>query len=285
MSILITECPRDAMQGLHTFIPTEQKVAYLNTLLTAGFNVLDYGSFVSPKAIPQMKDTADTTAQLIESKTELLAIVANERGALDALSFDKVSYLGFPLSVSETFQQRNTRKSIAEALENVKKIHGLCEQHGRKLQVYLSMAFGNPYGDPYDETRLETAARELSQAGIKTIALADTIGVATAPLIKKTFAHLTNLLSDVHFSAHLHTRPNEALSKLEAAYEGGCRHFESALKGLGGCPMAQDGLVGNVATEQVLAFAKKHNIKTHVNETAYQQALQAADKLFSAFLI
>ena len=276
------ECPRDAMQGWPHPIATATKVAYLQQLLQVGFDILDCGSFVSPKAIPQMADTKAVLAQLdtTNSTTKLLTIVANLRGAEEAVAFSQISYVGFPLSVSETFQLRNTNKTIAEALEEIKAIQSLCTIHGKELVVYLSMGFGNPYGDPYDTNYILQIVHQLVAMGIRTISLADTVGVAAPSTIAYLFDALIPAFKEVRFGAHFHSTWETATEKIQTALAHGCTYFDSAMKGIGGCPMAKDDLVGNIASEQLLAFLQKNNLPVHINETAFQEALQQAQQLF-----
>ncbi|MTI20719.1 hydroxymethylglutaryl-CoA lyase, partial [Fulvivirga sp. RKSG066] len=241
----IIECPRDAMQGIHEFIPTQEKTDYINELLKVGFDTIDFGSFVSPKAIPQMKDTAEVLRglELDGTKSKLLAIVANLRGAQDASSFDEITYLGFPFSISETFQQRNTNKSILEALNSLDEIQNLCVKHDKKLVSYISMGFGNPYDDPYNVEIVAKFTDILASMGIKIISLADTIGVSNKENIDYLYKGLIKEYPDVEFGAHLHSNPKTAIDKIVAAYEAGCRRFDGAINGYGGCPMAKDELV------------------------------------------
>lgn len=277
------ECPRDAMQGLKEFIPTQKKVAYLNQLLKVGFDTLDFGSFVSPKAIPQMQDTAEVLQQLdlSGSKTKLLAIVANERGARQACQLESIQYLGFPLSISETFQQRNTNKSIQEALNTVNEIQDLCVQFNKKQVVYISMGFGNPYGDPYDVEIVEKFTDILVTLQIPIVSLADTIGVAQPDQIDYLFKSLITKFPSVEFGAHLHSNPGTSVQKIEAAFNSGCQRFDGAIKGFGGCPMAKDELVGNMATETILSFLDSHNAAPKLNREELGKALLLADKVFS----
>ena len=276
------ECPRDAMQGWSHPIATATKVAYLQQLLQVGFDILDCGSFVSPKAIPQMADTKAVLAQLdtTNSTTKLLTIVANLRGAEEAVAFSQISYLGFPLSISETFQLRNTNKTIAEALEEIKAIQSLCTIHGKELVVYLSMGFGNPYGDPYDTDYIIQIVQQLEAMGIRTISLADTVGVAAPTTIAYLFDALIPAFKEVRFGAHFHSTWDTADEKIATALAHGCTYFDSAMKGIGGCPMAKDDLVGNIASEQLLAYLQKNNLPVHIKETAFQEALQQAQQLF-----
>jgi len=276
------ECPRDAMQGWPHPIATATKVAYLQQLLQVGFDILDCGSFVSPKAIPQMADTKAVLAQLdtTNSTTKLLTIVANLRGAEEAVAFSQISYLGFPLSISETFQLRNTNKTIAEALEEIKAIQSLCTIHGKELVVYLSMGFGNPYGDPYDTDFIIQIVQQLVAMGIRTISLADTVGVAAPTTIAYLFDALIPAFKEVRFGAHFHSTWDTADEKIATALAHGCTYFDSAMKGIGGCPMAKDDLVGNIASEQLLAYLQKNNLPVHIKETAFQEALQQAQQIF-----
>lgn len=276
----IIECPRDAMQGISDFIPTEKKVAYLNALLKVGFDTLDSGSFVSPKAIPQMKDTADVLSQLNDSKTKLLAIVANQRGADDACAFERIDYLGYPFSVSETFQQRNTNKSIGQSLSLVEDLQSSCQKHGKQLVVYLSMAFGNPYGDHWHEDIVAKWGEKLSELDVKTLALSDTIGVSNPSNIERLFSLLISEYPKVEWGAHLHTHPESWREKVETAYNSGCRRFDGAIKGFGGCPMAKDDLVGNMPTEKLVSFTQEKKIETGVNTLAFESAYNKAIDTF-----
>lgn len=280
--VKIVECPRDAMQGWRHFIPTETKIAYLNTLLEVGFDTLDFGSFVSPKAIPQMADTLEVLNQLQDntSPTKLLAIVANYRGAEEAVAHDHIKYLGFPFSISETFQLRNTNKTIADALELVKQIQALCLKHEKVLVIYISMGFGNPYGDPYDKDVVIRWVNEMAGMGIQIISLADTVGVANPDNISYLFSHIIPSFPDVEFGAHFHSAPQSRLEKLTAAYDNGCRRFDVAINGIGGCPMAKEELVGNMATETLLHFLEKRNIPTAINTDALRKAQEAAARIF-----
>ena len=278
----ITECPRDAMQGLHQFIPTEVKIEYINTLLHTGFDVLDFGSFVSPKAVPQMSDTTEVLAglDLSGSHTKLLAIIANLKGANIAAGHEEITFMGYPFSVSETFQKRNTNAGIEESLEVVKEIQEICLRNDKELLIYLSMAFGNPYGDPWEPGIVSDYAGKMTSLGIKYIALADTVGVSTPDTISPLFKELINNHPEIEFGAHLHSNPATWHEKIEAAWEVGCRKFDSALRGFGGCPMADDQLVGNIATENLLSFAKEKDMEYPVNSIYYKKALQLSDKVF-----
>ena len=252
----IIECPRDAMQGISEFIPTDIKAAYINQLLKVGFDTIDFGSFVSPKAIPQLKDTAEVLAKLDLENTssKLLAIIANTRGATDACKFQEINYLGFPLSVSEQFQQRNTNKSIDESLKSVEEIQNLAVKNNKELVVYLSMAFGNPYGENYHPDIVAELTEKLHQLEIGIVALSDTIGVSSPTNIAPLFSTLIQEYPTIEFGAHFHTTPDKWEEKVESAYQNGCRRFDAALKGYGGCPMAKDDLVGNMPTEKLITY-------------------------------
>jgi hydroxymethylglutaryl-CoA lyase len=278
----IIECPRDAMQGVHEFIPTEKKAAYINSILKVGFDTVDFGSFVSPKAIPQLRDTAMVLEQLdlATSNSKLLAIIANARGAQDAVEFEEITYLGFPFSISETFQQRNTNSSMEESLFRIEEIQDLCIRNKKKLIVYLSMAFGNPYGDEWNSDIVITWTKKIAQMGIKTIALSDTIGVSTPATISYLFSKLIPEFPGIEIGAHLHTTPDTWEEKVQAAYTSGCRRFDSAIKGYGGCPMAADQLTGNMPTEKLISYFKNKNIATGLNETAFTDAIQIAGNTF-----
>lgn len=282
--IQLVECPRDAMQGIPDFIDTAIKAAYINQLLEVGFHTIDFGSFVSPKAIPQMRDTAEVLEMLDlhKAKSKLLAIVANVRGAEDALHFQEIDLLGFPLSVSETFQQRNTNASIAEALKTVESIQHLCEAKGKKQVVYLSMGFGNPYGDPNSPELIAEFVEKLAQLQIETISLSDTIGAATSELITELFKVNTQAFPQIQFGAHLHSRPDSIEEKVMAALKGGCRRFDGALKGYGGCPMAKDDLVGNMATEVMVETLEKEGYDLGLNKSELTESLKLARFVFNS---
>lgn len=281
--IKLIECPRDAMQGIPEFIDTAIKAAYINQLLEVGFDTIDFGSFVSPKAIPQMRDTAEVLSllDLHQSKSKLLAIVANVRGAEEALHFEEIDFLGFPLSVSETFQQRNTKASISEALQTVDTIQNLCEAKGKKQVVYLSMGFGNPYGDPYSPEIIAEFVEKLSLLGIETISLSDTIGVADTNLISTLFEIQIQAFPQIEFGAHLHSRLDGIEEKVLAGLRGGCRRFDGALKGFGGCPMAADKLVGNMATEVMIATLEKSGYDLKINKAEFLEAMKLAKFVFN----
>lgn len=278
----LVECPRDAMQGIHDFIPTELKVNYLNALLKVGFDTLDFGSFVSPKAIPQMRDTAEVLEKidLSSSSTKLLAIIANKRGAEDACRFEQVRYLGFPLSLSETFQLRNTNKTIVAAFEELKEIQDLTVRNGKTLVVYLSMGFGNPYGDPYDAAYLEEFVNKLKALGVTIVCPSDTIGVSAPDNITYLFSSLIGKFPDIEFGAHLHSTPATALEKLEAAYQAGCRRFDGAVRGFGGCPMAKDELTGNMATETIIGYFESLSVDLQLNKQKFIEAVALSSEVF-----
>ncbi|MFN3840303.1 MAG: hydroxymethylglutaryl-CoA lyase [Cyclobacteriaceae bacterium] len=278
----LIECPRDAMQGLEGFIPTSQKVRYINQLLQVGFDTIDFGSFVSSRAIPQMRDTAEVLAGLNwkESNSKLLAIVANKRGAEEAVQHEGITYLGFPLSISETFQQRNTNKSITEALNTVSEIQDLCVLHKKEQVVYISMGFGNPYGDPYDAETVVRFVDILATLGISIISLADTIGAANPENIAKLFHNLTRAFPRLELGVHLHSNPATAKEKIEAAWQAGCRRFDGAIRGFGGCPMANDELVGNLATETIIHYLDSVNATPQINRKALAESLRIAGEIF-----
>ncbi len=281
--VKITECPRDAMQGIKKFIPTELKAKYINALLNVNFDVLDFGSFVSPKVIPQMKDTADVLKllDLSNSNTQLLSIVANNSGATKACAFDEISILGFPFSISETFQLRNTNSTIEESLKRVEFIQNLCEKKNKTLLVYISMGFGNPYNDPWNTEIVWKWTKELSQLGIRILSFADTIGVSNPEKIKYVFENIVPEFPDVEFGAHLHTAPHNWQEKIEAAYDSGCRRFDGALKGYGGCPMAEDKLVGNMPTENMIDYFNEKNISLSINKEHLKTAFRVLPEVFT----
>ena len=281
-SIKLVECPRDAMQGLQDFVPTELKAQYINLLLKVGFDTIDFGSFVSAKAIPQMRDTAELVKllDLSHTNTKLLAIIANERGAKDACEFEEINYLGFPFSVSETFQQRNTNSSIEESLTRVEVIQNLCHHNKKELVVYLSMGFGNPYGDDWNLEILSQWTEVLIKKGIKTLSLADTTGVSTVEKINEIFPYLLVQYPQIEWGLHLHSTPESSFQKIEAAFAAGCTRMDSAIKGFGGCPMATDNLTGNIATENVLTYLKEKNHVNFINESAWEEAFLFSSKIF-----
>ena len=282
--IYLTECPRDAMQGISAFIPTELKINYLNALLDCGFDRLDFGSFVSPKAIPQLQDTALVLAELNPSNTDLLAIIANERGMDQALEFERISYLGYPFSVSEQFQQRNTNASIKESKQRLKHIASQVHASNRTLMLYLSMGFGNPYGDPWSVDLVVDYAKELYEDfGITNFALSDTIGSASPELIKELFNRVSMALPTLEVGVHLHTNPNRATALIEAALATGCTHFDVAMLGIGGCPMAKDELTGNLATETIFDVCVQQGIANGIDSQAFQKANRLATTIFNTY--
>jgi len=281
-SIKIIECPRDAMQGIVEFIPTSVKINYINSLLKCGFDTIDFGSFVSPKAIPQLRDTALVLKGLeLTEKTKLLAIVANERGAKEALEYDEINCIGFPFSISEQFQLRNTNSSISAAFETVSRIQDLVTKKNKTLIVYLSMGFGNPYGDEWSpKLALAWAEKLVNELGISTLALSDTIGCATAESVRGLFEVFSSELPGIELGAHFHVKPNYSFSLLDAAFGAGCRRFDVAFKGMGGCPMAKDELTGNLGTEELLDWMALNNIDNMLDKLAFSTAEAEARRLF-----
>jgi len=282
MAFKIIECPRDAMQGIHEFIPTSTKIKYIQQLLKVGFDTLDVGSFVSPRAIPQMKDTAEVLNRLdlSETDTKLLCIVANNKGADNAMAFDQVDYLGFPFSVSETFQVRNTNSTIEEAVKRVDYIQNLCEKHGKALVVYLSMGFGNPYGDPWSPEIVEQWTDHMVQRDVKIISLSDTIGVSNPENIRSIYSQLSKSYPQIEIGAHLHTRPESWKEKIQAAYDSGCTRYDGAIKGYGGCPMAADTLTGNMPTESLLSFLLENNESPGLDASEFSEAMRMSAGVF-----
>jgi hydroxymethylglutaryl-CoA lyase len=280
--IQLVECPRDAMQGFENFIPTNLKAEYINTLLKVGFHTIDFGSFVSPKAIPQMRDTAEVLSRLnLEgSSSKLLAIVANSRGAEQAASFSEIQYLGYPLSVSEVFQKRNTNRTIEDSLILVDRMQNLVAKHNKELIVYLSMAFGNPYQEVWHPDIVAKYTEILVNMGIRTLALSDTIGVSTKETISPLFSQLIPEFNEVTFGAHLHTNLKDWKEKVMAAYLSGCFRFDTAIKGLGGCPMAKDELTGNMPTEKMLSFLNEQDEESSINPLAFESAYNKAIEVF-----
>jgi hydroxymethylglutaryl-CoA lyase len=279
----IVECPRDAMQGLHDYIPADIKAHYINSLLRVGFDTIDFGSFVSPKAIPQLRDTAEVLGKLNleSSNSKLLAIVANERGANDACNFEEIDYLGFPFSISETFQQRNINSSIAESFERLANVREICFKNNKRLVTYFSMAFGNPYGDEWSPYIVAHWAEKLmNELDIKILSLSDTIGTSNKENIKFLFEKLIPEFPEVEFGAHLHTTPNAWLEKVSAAYDSGCRRFDSAIKGYGGCPMAADALTGNMPTENLLLYLKDNNVENTIDYAMFDHSMKQAMSVF-----
>jgi hydroxymethylglutaryl-CoA lyase len=280
--ISLVECPRDAMQGWKHFIPTEKKIAYINALLKVGFDTIDFGSFVSPKAIPQMADTGKVISnlELGFTKSKLLAIVANERGATDAMVYDEITYLGFPFSVSETFQKRNTNSTIEESLGRVEEIQNLCIKNKKELVVYISMGFGNPYGDVYDEDIVFNWVDKLVAMDIKVISLADTVGLATAAQINSVTKYLVDKLPEIEIGVHLHSAVLNWKEKVDAALNAGCKRFDGALKGIGGCPMADDELVGNMDTELMIPYFKEKELLHNLDMEALAKCSRIASEIF-----
>ena len=279
----LIECPRDAMQGLKNMIPTDEKVKYINSLLKVGFHTVDAGSFVSPKAMPQMADTKLVIPKLdlSSTKSKILVIVANKRGAEEAVQYDEVSYLGFPFSVSETFQERNINSNIKESLNRLAEVQNLCIKNNKELVTYFSMAFGNPYGDEWSPHIVaHWSEKLLNEFGIKILSLSDTIGTSNRENIKWLFEKLINEFPDVEFGAHLHTNPSSWEEKIESAINSGCARFDSAIKGYGGCPMADDQLMGNMATENLIDFLNKRDISHGLNEEAFNKSMQIAADIF-----
>lgn len=283
--IKLIECPRDAMQGIKTFIPTEKKVQYIQSLLRCGFDTIDFGSFVSPKAIPQMADTAKVLSKLDLSttKSKLLAIVANTRGAQDASVHPEIDYLGYPFSISENFQMRNTHKTIAESVEILSEILEIAERANKKVVAYLSMGFGNPYGDPWDVEIVGEWTEKLSAMGVKILSLSDTIGTSAPDIIEYLFSNLIPKYPEIEFGAHLHTTPAKWHEKIDAAYKAGCRRFDGAIQGFGGCPMAKDELTGNMPSEKMLSYFNSKKADSNIKMTSFESAFNEASKIFNVY--
>ena len=283
--IKIVECPRDAMQGIKKFIPTDEKVRYLQSLLGCGFDTLDFGSFVSPKAIPQMVDTAEVLSKLDLSKTKskLLSIVANVRGAEDAVTHAEVDYLGFPFSISENFQMRNTHKTIAQSVETLQEIFNIADAANKEVVTYISMGFGNPYGDPWNVEIVGEWTERLAKMGAKILSLSDTVGSSDPETISYLFSNLIPKYPNIEFGAHLHTTPTKWHEKVAAAYESGCKRFDGAIQGFGGCPMAKDDLTGNMPTEKMLSYFTSQTVFTGVNAMTFEAAYNKATELFSQY--
>ena len=284
-TVKIIECPRDAMQGIKTLIPTDAKVRYLQALLNCGFDTLDFGSFVSPRAIPQMADTAQVLERLDLSRTssKLLAIVANLRGAMDACGFPQIRYLGYPFSISENFQMRNTHKTIDQSIEILKGILEEADRHDKEVVTYISMGFGNPYGDPWDVEIVAEWTERLVGMGVRILSLSDTVGTSTPEIIEHLFSNLIPRYPEVEFGAHLHTHPKSWHEKVDAAFRSGCRRFDGAVQGFGGCPMAKDELTGNMPTEKLLSYFTAQKVDTGVDWMAFEAAYNKAKELFSAY--
>jgi hydroxymethylglutaryl-CoA lyase len=278
----LIECPRDAMQGWKSIIPTEKKIEYINSLLKVGFDTIDFGSFVSPKAIPQMADTSDVVRnlELGDGNTKLLSIVANLRGAEEASVFDQITYLGFPFSVSETFQLRNTNSTIEESLGRVEDIQNICIKTGKQLVIYMSMGFGNPYGDPFDEDIVFEWVNRLVAMDIGIISLAETVGIASPEQVYAMTSYLVESLPGTEIGVHLHATPDNWREKLDAAVKAGCKRFDGALKGIGGCPMADDELVGNMNSELIINYFEEHNLLSNLNKEALAKSLRIAGEIF-----
>lgn len=283
--VKLIECPRDAMQGIKDFIPTHKKVQYIQAILRCGFDTIDFGSFVSPKAIPQMRDTAEVLAQLDLSATasKLLAIVANLRGAADAVQYPEISYLGYPFSISENFQMRNTHKTISESIQVLEQILELADKNDKRVVAYLSMGFGNPYGDPWDVDIVGGWTEKLSVMGVKILSLSDTVGTSTAESIDYLFSHLIPAYPEIEFGAHLHTTPGAWFEKVDSAYKAGCRRFDGAIQGYGGCPMAADALTGNMPTEKLISYLTAQKATFNVGAMSFESAYNEAIKIFNQY--
>lgn len=282
-SVKIIECPRDAMQGIKShFIPTETKARYINSLLKVGFDTIDFGSFVSPKAIPQMRDTAEVLSKLDLSSTtsKLLAIVANVRGANDASQFEEIDYLGYPFSISENFQMRNTHKTIDQSIDTLKEVLAISNRTNKEVVAYLSMGFGNPYGDPWSVEIVGEWTEKLSSFGVKILSLSDTIGSSTPEDIDYLFSNLIPSYPQIEFGAHLHTTPTKWHEKVDSAFKAGCRRFDGAIKGYGGCPMAKDELTGNMPTEKLLSYFTANKVVTNIKPMSFESAYNKALEVF-----
>ena len=283
--IKLIECPRDAMQGIKTFIPTQQKIQFIQAILRCGFDTIDFGSFVSPKAIPQMADTAEVLAGLDLSATQskLLAIIANTRGAQDAAQHPEIQYLGYPFSISENFQMRNTHKTIAESVETLQEILDIANANEKEVVAYLSMGFGNPYGDPWSVEIVGEWTEKLSGMGVKILSLSDTIGSSTPEVIHYLFSNLIPKYPEIEFGAHLHTTPTTWHEKIDAAYKAGCRRYDGAIQGFGGCPMAKDELTGNMPTEKMVSYFTSKKTETNIKMTSFESAYNEATKIFGDY--
>jgi hydroxymethylglutaryl-CoA lyase len=283
--VKIIECPRDAMQGIKMFIPTERKIQYLQSLLGCGFHTIDIGSFVSPKAIPQMADTAEVLERLDlqHNLSKLLAIVANVRGAQDASKHKAIDYLGYPFSISENFQMRNTHKTIAQSTEVLKELLDIAANSGKEVVVYISMGFGNPYGDPWNVEIVGEWTQKLTSMGVKILSLSDTVGTSTPEIISYLFSNLIPMYPGVEFGAHLHTTPSTWHEKIDAAFKAGCRRYDGAIQGFGGCPMAKDELTGNMPTEKMLSYFTSKKADTNVSWTVFEAAFNKATQVFSEY--
>ncbi len=284
-NIKIIECPRDAMQGIKTFIPTEEKVTYIQSLLRVGFDTIDFGSFVSPKAIPQMQDTSQVLEQLDLSKTKskLLAIIANTQGAIAACEHSEIRYLGYPFSISENFQMRNTHKTIAQSIITLQEILELASKHNKETVAYLSMGFGNPYGDPWNVEIVGEWTEKLANMGVSILSLSDTVGSSTPEVIDYLFSNLIPHYNKIEFGAHLHTTPDKWFEKVDAAYKAGCKRFDGAIQGFGGCPMAKDELTGNMPTEKLLSYFTSEKQSTGTSPMSFESAYNEASKIFNRY--
>jgi hydroxymethylglutaryl-CoA lyase len=280
--VKIIECPRDAMQGIKDWIPTEKKIQYIQSLLNCGFDTIDFGSFVSPKAIPQMQDTAEVLRGLNLSNTQskLLVIVANLRGAEAAVQFPEIQYLGYPFSISENFQMRNTHKTIDQSIEVLQDILELADKNNKEVVTYLSMGFGNPYGDPWNVEIVGDWSEKLAKMGVKILSLSDTVGTSTPEVIEYLFSNLIPKYPKIEFGAHLHTTPNKWHEKIDTAFKAGCRRFDGAIQGFGGCPMAKDELTGNMPTEKLLSYFTVEKVNSNLNPMAFESAYNEASKIF-----
>ncbi|MFZ4106851.1 hydroxymethylglutaryl-CoA lyase [Flavobacterium sp.] len=283
--IKIIECPRDAMQGIKPFIPTERKVDYIQSLLRVGFDTIDFGSFVSPIAIPQMVDTAEVLSRLDLSQTtsKLLAIIANTQGAEMASLHKEIQYLGFPFSISENFQMRNTHKTISESLITLQEILNIADKTNKEVVTYISMGFGNPYGDPWNVDVVGDWTEKLATMGVKILSLSDTIGSSTPEVISYLFSNLIPKYPNIEFGAHLHTTPDKWFEKIDAAYQAGCLRYDGAIQGFGGCPMAKDDLTGNMPTEKMLSYFTQHKADTNTSPMSFESAYNVASRLFGEF--
>ncbi|WP_074408123.1 MULTISPECIES: hydroxymethylglutaryl-CoA lyase [Aquimarina] len=284
-NVKIIECPRDAMQGIKEFIPTEKKVQYIQSLLRCGFDTIDFGSFVSPKAIPQMVDTAEVLSQLdlSDTRSKLLAIIANVRGANDAVQHEAINYLGYPFSISENFQMRNTHKTIAESVATLQEILHIADKANKEVVAYLSMGFGNPYGDPWSVEIVGEWTEKLSKMGVKILSLSDTVGTSSPEIIDYLFSNLIPAYPEIEFGAHLHTTPTTWFEKVDSAYKAGCRRFDGAIQGFGGCPMAKDELTGNMPTERMISYFTTVNAETNIKTLSFESSHNEATKIFSLY--
>ena len=284
-NVKIIECPRDAMQGIKDWIPTAEKAQFIQSLLSCGFDTIDFGSFVSPRAIPQMRDTAEllSALDLSKSKSKLLSIVANVRGAQDAVRFTEIDYLGYPFSISENFQMRNTHKTIAQSLDQLNEILNIADSNNKVVVAYLSMGFGNPYGDPWNLEIVAEWTEKLASMGVTIISLSDTIGSSNPEIITYLFTELISKYPHIEFGAHLHTTKDKWHEKISSAFQAGCRRFDGAIQGFGGCPMAKDELTGNMPTEKLLSYFTANKIQTHIHPMSFESAYNSATKIFNTY--